>query len=119
MGTNSVSDWRAVETIRDDVANIAVVIKRDFAVTWPKYSVECGNLRSSDDSVSRFVGIRIERPSVGVVVVPDTLRRLNALLEAAEGFLQEDAQRVEDERLEAMRLREEAQASREQRKQRG
>ena len=91
------SDWQPVQDFYDE-GGLVVRVKRDMASKWPRFSLEIGKTGNEPDRILRFLPVPTDRPEPGQVRLKDPLiTRLVPLLEQAEGYILNEAQRMEDE----------------------
>jgi hypothetical protein len=98
---NKQSRWVKEKTFTDETG-LTVIVSRDTAVPWPKFSIAIGMLAPDGEHVMQFVPTKVVRKSVGQVAIGDVFIRLRQILESAEGYIIEQAQRLESARVDQL-----------------
>lgn len=98
------SDWQEVTRFLETTMNLAMVVRRDISVTWPKYSMNLGQVRQGDERghVRQHIAVRVDRDPAcaGTVRLRDPLISAVAdLVNRAEAYIVEASNKLEQERL--------------------
>ena len=111
MPAYKAPDWR--ESKRFVCNGIAVSVRRDHSVDWPKFTLKIGDIKSADgapDQIGAYVRVFVVRDSAMPCRLGDTFERLSDAIAAAEGFIAHAITDIESVRIDALAARDLAKA---------